>query len=313
MSLLLGYVLVLLRLCNNLLVYQSRLYMLFIMKIKILFFTLLSMVLSCNEAPDQRKINFPKTVDYVEKMPHRDSLWVFVMAGQSNMAGRGFVEPQDTIPNKRILTLDKSGKWIYAKEPLHFYEPSLTGLDCGLSFANTIIDAVPQGISIAIIPCAVGGSAIEQWLGDETYRGVRLLSNFRSKVDEIKKNGTLKAVLWHQGESNTTPELIPSYEDRLTELTATFRAIAANDSLPILIGQLGSYAEPRDARKRWAAINAKIKDYAAKDMNTYVIYTQDLTHKGDTIHFDSKSQRKMGKRFADRYLNIAMPEFTEAP
>ena len=58
------------------------------------------------------------------------------MAGQSNMAGRGFVEPIDTLINTRILTINRQNKLIYAKEPLHFYEPHKKGLDLGMSFSK---------------------------------------------------------------------------------------------------------------------------------------------------------------------------------
>ncbi|NLI59792.1 MAG: hypothetical protein GX387_15065, partial [Clostridium sp.] len=43
------------------------------------------------------RVNFPQTISYVDKLPNPDSLYIFIMAGQSNMAGRGFVEPQDTL------------------------------------------------------------------------------------------------------------------------------------------------------------------------------------------------------------------------
>lgn len=277
------------------------------MKNWICYFSLLFIVCACKKEQDQRKTNFPKTVDQVEEMPQRDNLWLFVMAGQSNMAGRGFVEPQDTISNKRILTIDTSGQWVYAKEPLHFYEPNLTGLDCGLSFARTLLDSIPEGISVGMIPCAVGGSAIEQWLDDETFRGVQLLSNFKNKVAQAKKSGIVKGILWHQGESNAKPELIPEYDSKLKQLTGTFRSIAKNDSLPIFIGQLGSYASPIEKAKRWSSINSKISDFAETAMHNYVINTQDLLHKGDTVHFDSESQRMMGKRFAFKYLETTKP------
>lgn len=266
------------------------------MKINVLYFSLVLLIGSCGQKNnvDQRKINFPNKVDYVKEMPSPDSLWLFIMAGQSNMAGRGIVEPQDTIPNKRVLTIDQTGRWIYAKEPLHFYEPKMAGLDCGLSFTRTLIDSLPQGISVGIIPCAVGGSSIEQWLGDETFRGVKLLSNFEEKVNLIKNSGTIKGIIWHQGESNAKPELIPLYADRLDSLTKIFRRIVANDSLPIIIGQLGSYAEPVEKKNRWSSINTTIRAFAEKNLNTFAINTQDLKHKGDTVHFDSESQRKMG-------------------
>jgi len=37
-------------------------------------------------------------VDPVERIPAKENVWVFMLAGQSNMAGRDFVEPQDTLP-----------------------------------------------------------------------------------------------------------------------------------------------------------------------------------------------------------------------
>lgn len=277
------------------------------MKNWICYFSLLFIVCSCKKEQDQRKTNFPKTVDHVEEMPQRDNLWLFVMAGQSNMAGRGFVEPQDTISNKRILTIDASGQWVYAKEPLHYYEPKLTGLDCGLSFARTLLDSIPAGISVGMIPCAVGGSSIEQWLGDENFRGVQLLSNFKTQVAQAQKSGIVKGILWHQGESNAKPELIPEYGSKLKQLTDTFRSIAKNDSLPIFIGQLGSYASPIEKAKRWSSINSTISDFAKTTMHTFVINTQDLVHKEDTVHFDSESQRLMGKRFAFKYLETMKP------
>ena len=126
----------------------------------------------------ERTEHFPKQSIKADKLPERHNLWVFILAGQSNMAGRGFVEPADTLPDPRILTITKDKQWILAKEPLHFYEPSLTGLDCGLSFGREMIKNLPDSVSIALIPCAVGGSKIQQWLGDSVYRNVQLLRNF---------------------------------------------------------------------------------------------------------------------------------------
>ncbi|MBO0322409.1 sialate O-acetylesterase [Muricauda sp. CAU 1633] len=250
------------------------------------------------------RANFPRTVNYVDQLPNPDSLYIFIMAGQSNMAGRGFVEPQDTVPNSRILTIDKSNNWIYAKEPLHFYEPSLTGLDCGLSFGKNLLDSVPDGVSIAIIPCAVGGSSVEQWLNNETFRGVTLLDNFKEKVNFVNDYGTIKGILWHQGESNATSELIPKYSQRLDSLINTFRILVENDSLPIILGELGSYAEPIEKKMKWDSINTIIHNVVETDKNLGVIETGDLIHKGDKIHFDSESQRKLGQRMANKYLDI---------
>ena len=249
-------------------------------------------------------INFPKKTEYVKDMPKKENLWVFLMAGQSNMAGRAFVEPSDTIPNKRILTIDKNDKWIYAKEPLHFYEPTMAGLDCGLSFSHKLLGSIPEKISIAIIPCAVGGSSIEQWLNDKKFRGVKLLSNFKRKVELSRKYGEIKGVLWHQGENDAKKELVSKYYENLSELTKKFRTIIKNDTLPILIGQIGSFAEPSNKEKLFDSVNYEIKKYTNDDKNAYLIYTGDLKDRGDKLHFNSESQRIMGERFAIKYLQI---------
>ena len=247
---------------------------------------------------------FPVHRKQVKKMPKPRRLWVFFMAGQSNMAGRGQVEPQDTQSSLRIITLNASKQWIYAKEPLHYYEPNLTGLDCGMSFARTLLADVPKKVTVAIIPCAVGGSSIEQWLEDDTYRGVTLLSNFKEKVALAKQYGTIKGILWHQGESNSKPDRIPNYEEQLQMLIDTFRGITGNPKLPVLIGELGSYFELIEAQQNSDAINAIIHQVGLSDPNVRVITTADLHPKEDKVHFNSAGQREMGRRFAEAFLGI---------
>ena len=250
------------------------------------------------------KVNFPKSRQKVDQLPPPDSLYIFLMAGQSNMAGRGFVEPADTLPNPRILTLDQDNTWIYAQEPLHFYEPNLTGLDCGMSFGRTLLESLPQGVSIALLPCAVGGSSIEQWLGNETHRGVALLDNFKEKVAIAQSKGQIKGILWHQGESNANPELLPSYGQKLDSLIALFRGIVQEEKLPMVLGELGSYSETKESRENWKAINSILKKEVKGDPYLGLVKTKDLQHKGDQIHFDSEGQRKIGQRFAKTYLKI---------
>lgn len=211
------------------------------------------------------------------------------------MAGRGQVGPMDTVTHSRILSINKQGQLLYAKEPLHFYEPSMAGLDCGMSFAKTLLAYIPDNISVLLIPTAVGGSSITQWLGDSTHRQVKLLSNFHDKVQLAKNYGQIKAVLWHQGESDAHPARIPKYRQRLDSLFNKFRMAAGNDQLPIYMGELGSYA--RNAND-WKMLNVEISNHAVSDTNSFVIATGDLKHKGDTVHFNAAGQRKMGQRMA---------------
>lgn len=253
----------------------------------------------------QRTINFPKVVEFPEKIPKKKEVWVFLMAGQSNMAGRGFVEPQDTISNARILTINKRNEIIIAKEPLHFYEPTMNGLDCGMSFAKNLLKDIPENVSILLVPTAIGGSPINKWINDSAHRDVKLLSNFKEKVILAKKYGKIKAILWHQGESNANKKEIPNYDKNLTTLFKTFRKSVGNRKLPILIGELGAYSKNKDS---WAAINSIINAHALKDNQISIIKTSDLKDKGDEVHFNSEGQRTMGKRFAEAYIDHIEPK-----
>ncbi|MEQ9301246.1 MAG: sialate O-acetylesterase [Cyclobacteriaceae bacterium] len=250
----------------------------------------------------ERTLYFPKVINYPKKLPNKKKVWAFLLAGQSNMAGRGSVAPQDTISSERILTLNAQNEIVLAKEPLHFYEPGLSGLDCGLSFGKTLLSVVPDDVSILLIPTAVGGSAINQWLGDSLHRDVKLLSNFQEMMELGKKYGTLKGILWHQGESDTDSLKLSQYALRLPQLMKTFRKMAKDEHLSILVGQLGAYSRNE---KSWDIINQTIENYVDKDPNTQLIRTSDLHDRGDRLHFDAASQRLLGERFVNAFIQTS--------
>jgi hypothetical protein len=259
-------------------------------------------LISCShKIAAERTTYFPKRIEVMSNNIKKENVWVFIMAGQSNMAGRGIVEPEDTVSDKRILSINKDGQIIVAKEPLHFYESDRTGLDCGVSFAKTLIPKIPDSVSILMIPTAVGGSSIRQWLGDSVYRNVKLFSNFSSKVEIAKQNGIIKGILWHQGESDANGKDIPLHKERLHLLFSKFRDEIGNSELPVLLGELGSFSENP---VNFSLINTVLHGYAEEDKNSRVISTKDLKDKGDQLHFNSKGQRIMGERFAKAYLNM---------
>lgn len=265
----------------------------------VITFLLFSIFISCNTKPVERTTYFPKQTELTNEKLNKENVWIFLLAGQSNMAGRGIVEPKDTVPVKRILTINKNGQLIAAKEPLHWYEPERTGLDCGYSFGKTIIKNVRADVSVLLIPMAIGGSSISQWIGDSLYHNVKLFSNFTAKVEIAKQYGTIKGILWHQGESDANEKNIPLYKERLATLFTKFRSAIGNNSLPILMGELGSFSKNPDNFK---LINSAIHEYSLQDKSTTVISTGDLKDKGDSLHFNSKGQRIMGERFAKAYL-----------
>ena len=241
--------------------------------------------------------HFPLLIEKPTSLPAKENFYIYLMAGQSNMAGRGIVEGEDTISSALVLALNKNNEWVYAKEPLHYYEPGRTGLDCGLSFGKELSKKLGDKITIGLVPCAIGGSSIEQWLDNSTYRGVTLYSNFLEKAKAAAQHGTIKGLLWHQGESNTGEKSRINYKQKLETFFAKVRKDLQQPDLPIYMGALGTYLT-KYSFPYTEEINKDIKEIAGTGKNIYLVKTSDLTHLKDTIHFDSPSQRLLGKRFA---------------
>src|SRR5690625_7472973 len=91
--------------------------------------SLLTGVTVLQDNTDPRTRHFPKKEVMPESLPEKENLWVFIMAGQSNMAGRGQLEPQDTVATGLVLSINKAGDSTLATEPPHFYDPQLPALD----------------------------------------------------------------------------------------------------------------------------------------------------------------------------------------
>ncbi|MEI9944415.1 MAG: sialate O-acetylesterase [Chitinophagaceae bacterium] len=271
------------------------------MKSKIIF--LLVLFISCASPKkmqsDDGKNYFPVAVEKPSSLPAKENFYIYIMAGQSNMASRGFVQPQDTVISMQVLAMDKNNEWVYAKEPLHYYEPGRTGMDCGLSFGKKLSALYGKNITIGLVPCAIGGSSIEQWLYDSTYRGVKLYSNLMAKVKVAAKYGTFKGILWHQGESNAGANSYRNYPQKLENFFTKLRNDLGHPELPIYMGELSSFLN-RTTNPNADAVNKDMYALSSSLKNTYVIKTGDLTPKADTIHFDSRSQRIMGERFAKK-------------
>jgi len=83
---------------------------------------------------------------------------LYLLIGQSNMAGRGEVEPEDRVAHPRVLALDRENRWAPAVEPIHFDKP-IAGVGPGRAFGVAMAERDPS-VRIGLIPCAAGGSPI---------------------------------------------------------------------------------------------------------------------------------------------------------
>lgn len=114
------------------------------------------------------------------------------------------------------------------------------------------------------------------------------------------QTGTLKGILWQQGESDSDSIRVKLYEKKLQSLVKRFRKEFFVKKVPFLAGTM---AEFYIAKNYYAeSINKIITQLPNRVKNAAVVSSANLLHKGDETHFDSASARALGKRYAEVYL-----------
>ena len=235
------------------------------------------------------------------KLPTKDKFFLFILAGQSNMAGRGKIAPQDQQVNPRVLTLNKDGQWVPAVDPIHF-DKKLAGVGLGRTFGLLAAEKYPE-VTIGLIPCACGGSSIKTWVPGGFHQQTHSYpyDDTLKRVKTALAAGTLKGILWHQGEADISmkPE---QYTARLLELIARFRTEFNAPDVPVIIGQLGQFKPWGEGTK---GINRAHLAAAAGVGNGAFVSSDGLTCNPDNIHFDAVSQREFGRRYFAAWLKVA--------
>ena len=229
-------------------------------------------------------------------MPAKDKFDLYLLIGQSNMAGRGALEDAETISKLRLLKFSARNAWAPGTDPLHTDKPAAAGVGLGTSFARAMADA-DKTITVGLIPCAVGGTPLERWVkGGDLYAQALL----RARL--AMKDGRLKGILWHQGESDSGSETTAhSYGARLSQMIADLRADLGAGEVPFVAGKLGDFLArtSKDGKPSfWPVVNEQLASIPSRVPKTAVVESTGLTHKGDVVHFDTPSLREFGRRYA---------------
>jgi hypothetical protein len=247
---------------------------------------------------------------------------VFLCFGQSNMEGFPGLQPQDkTNVNERFQVLAavdfpglgrKKGNWYPAVPPLS--RPS-AGLGPADYFGRTLISNLPPSIRVGVVNVSVGGCKIELFEKD-TYQAyaatapkwmtntIRIYSGnpYQHLVDMAKlaqKDGVIKGILLHQGESNTNDRKWPDkvkgiYENLLKDLNLTAGEV------PLIAGQLLD-AEQNGA---CASMNKIIDDLPKTIPTAHIVSSQGCTGFPDRLHFTPAGYRELGRRYAEVMLPL---------
>ncbi len=225
---------------------------------------------------------------------------LYLLIGQSNMAGRGPVDAQSKEADAHVLMLNEERQWVPAVDPLHFDKPG-AGVGPGLAFGKAIAAASP-GKRIGLIPCAVGGTSITVWVPGAADAATKThpYDDMLVRATAALGQGVLKGILWHQGESNRGAA--SAYAAELTALVARLRHDLAAPEVPFVAGELALFNH--DNEQSTTAFNVILHGLEGKLAHYAVASAAELNDRGDHLHFDTPSAHTLGARYAAAMLTL---------
>lgn len=256
-----------------------------------------------------------------EKISNDENFYVYLCIGQSNMEGNARVEDIDKNVDRRfevLSTIDcsdlgrKKGEWYRAVPPLCRCNTGLTPADY---FGRTMVANLPEKIRVGVINVAVGGCKIElfdksksesyvatapdwmkgmvkQYDGDPYLRLVEM-----AKI--AQKDGVIKGILLHQGESNTGDKEWPAkvkivYDNLMKDLNLDPK------NVPLIAGEVVHANQGGVC----ASMNEIIATLPQSIPNSHVVSSDGCTDARDNLHFDAAGYRELGKRYAEKVLSL---------
>ncbi len=241
---------------------------------------------------------------------------VWVLAGQSNMEGVARLEGVPE-PHPQVMMYGHDERWQPAQVPVHVLAAAIDpvhggprtpeesaeamaraperdrGMGPGLFFAREL--TARTGRPIGLIPCAHGGTSMEEWspvrrdAGGESLYG-SMLRRFQ------EAGGAARGILWYQGESDTRPGQSDDYEQRFIDFIAAVREDLGEPELPFIYVQIGRFTRT-PAERLWDRVqDAQVRVEEAVD-NVAFTTAVDLTL-DDPIHVSAEGMATLGARLA---------------
>jgi len=233
---------------------------------------------------------------------------LFLLLGQSNMAGAPPPEASDLVPNPRVEVLGYGDcvahartydAWAVAAPPLHGCD---SGLGPGDTFGKVLADALPDA-RIGLVPCAINGVDIDFYRRDvvSTRRHefpippdnhwVGAYDWVLARARLAQRAGVIRGLLFHQGESDSCD---PAWPDKVKQIVEDLRRDLELGTAPVVVGELlhGGLCESH---------NALVNTLPRVIANAHVASASGLSGL-DAYHFDASGQRELGRRYARRML-----------
>lgn len=277
-------------------------------------------------------ILFVTTGVIAQKQKPDSKFFIYLCFGQSNMEAGARPEKQDSgLVDKRfqmMATVDnpklkrQMGNWYVAEPPINRPENNMGPVDW---FGRTMVANLPDGYRVGVINVSVAGAKIELW-GKDSYKtyldsAQTWMQNickqydgnpYKRMVDMAKiaqKDGIIKGILVHQGESNSTDPEWPYkvgniYNDLIKELNLKPKKV------PLLAGELKS----KEENGTCYPFNTEILPNLIKVLpNSYIISSQGVKGVSDQFHFSTDGMRELGRRYAVQMLKIQGFKYNPPP
>lgn len=244
---------------------------------------------------------------------------IYIAFGQSNMEGNPPIEDEDLeIDEEHYLMMQTAdgnkdrevGQWYPAKPPLANSNSKLSIAD---HFGRNVLalkQSTNPDVKVGILVVAVAGSKIEGFDKD-TYEdyyaneadwmqniakqyGGNPYQRIIDMAKKAQKDGVIKGIIMHQGESNAgdakwTSKVKKIYDDMIKDLDL-------GDNIPLLAGQLVHKSD-------------MVEKLPEQSENFHVISADGLEGQSDGLHFTSANNRELGKRYAEKMVEVE-PQYT---
>jgi len=242
---------------------------------------------------------------------------VYLLIGQSNMAGRGWLFDSDRDVLDGVFILNDRDEIEPAKQPLNRYSSvrkklSLQAFNLGGPFAEIIHRSTGRPVLLVVNPRS--GSSARLWKSDAPYipysssddlgqEGNEMPQLFSEAVRRTRiacRYGTLKAILWHQGEADAYEKYAPLWLDKVSTIAEDLRhslGVKAAD-VPFIAG------ETNYEFKRHELINKEIHDITRMVPNSNWVSAEGCNVNRDKLHFSRQGMILLGKRYAEKVLQM---------
>ena len=222
----------------------------------------------------------------------------FLLIGQSNMAGRGFMDELEPVSNPRLKVL-RNGRWQPMYRPVN-NDRKFSGVCLAESFADAY--SKTHDVDVGLIPCADGGTCLDQWA-----EGSLLYDHAVYQCRLAQRTSNIAGVLWHQGEGDCGEERYGLYTQKFTKIMQALRRDLGLEDVPFLLGGLGSYFESgkyEQIKLHYRDVNRQLKQIATDYPMTGYVPADGLESNPDELHFSAKALWEFGLRYFDVFSSL---------